>query len=189
MERFLKKPKADPQIPGLRYEANFLTEEEEDALLKHIDASEWDTSLKRRTQHYGFRYDYTTKHASAEPTTPIPDWCTLVIDRLLEKDLLKVRPDQVIVNEYEPGQGIAAHVDSTASFKDGIASVSLGSNVVMDFCHFDQKVSKLLQRQSVIALHGDARYKWSHGIAARRKDNGQNRQRRVSLTFRKMAAL
>jgi hypothetical protein len=35
-------------------------------------------------------------------------------------------------------------------------------------------------------LERDARYKWFHGIAARKKDHGKERGTRVSLTFRTM---
>lgn len=42
-------------------------------------------------------------------------------------------PDQITVNEYRPGQGIGAHVDTHAGFQDGIVSVSLGAGTVMDF--------------------------------------------------------
>jgi alkylated DNA repair dioxygenase AlkB len=56
----------------------------------------------------------------------------------------------------------------------------------MDFSN--QKTSKLLEPQSLLVMKNDARYKWQHGIAARKTDkiDGQffTRQRRVSLTFR-----
>ena len=45
--------------------------------------------------------------------------------------------------------------------------------------------------RSLVLLHGDARFKWRHGIAKRHSDtwNGQKtkRQRRVSITFRTIA--
>lgn len=37
--------------------------------------------------------------------------------------------------EYEPKQGISWHVDQTQYFADGIVSVSLGSDCVMQFRH------------------------------------------------------
>jgi hypothetical protein len=44
--------------------------------------------------------------------------------------------------------------------------------------------------KSVLSFSGDARYKWMHGIPPRKSDdqNGVkvNRNRRVSLTFRKV---
>ena len=177
-------------IKGLKYVDNFLSIEEEVALLSLIDRQNWNTTLKRRTQHYGYVYDYSLKGASEE-TTPIPGWCDFVIDRLLEQDIIGERPDQLIVNEYRPGQGIFPHVDDVHSFKDGIVSISLGSDIVMDLVHnqtpsFKKEIH--LKRRSLICFHGEARYGWRHGIASRKKDHGVNRGRRVSLTFRKMAS-
>lgn len=172
--------KREREIEGLVVQPSFITPEEETALLAHIDGSEWNTSLKRRTQHYGYTYDYKEKDA-AKPATPIPEWCTSIIDRL------SLRPDQLIINEYLPGQGIAPHIDSTASFADGIVSISLGSNIYMDFIHRDtgEKREEMLPRCSMLSLHGCARYEWKHGIASRKSDHGVKRKRRVSLTFRK----
>ena len=174
-------------ISGLRFIPRFITRDEERILMRSIDASPWNTSLKRRTQHYGYTYSYTAK-STATLAPPIPEWCSFLVDRLLEQHVLLVRPDQLIVNEYEPGQGIYPHVDSTSSFEDGIVSVSLGSDVVMDFIHQRSKDKKevTLPRCSVLAMHGDARYEWRHGIAFRKTDHGVKRHRRISLTFRKM---
>lgn len=43
-----------------------------------------------------------------------------------------------------------------------------------------------LEPRSLLILKDDARYQWKHGIAAGKSDNGVKRQRRVSLTFRKV---
>jgi alkylated DNA repair dioxygenase AlkB len=43
-----------------------------------------------------------------------------------------------------------------------------------------------LESRSLLILTCDARYKWKHGIALRKSDNGVKRQRRISLTFRKV---
>lgn len=42
--------------------------------------------------------------------------------------------DQMIINEYWPGEGIGEHVD-LLSFEDGILSVSMGSTCIMRFKH------------------------------------------------------
>jgi alkylated DNA repair dioxygenase AlkB len=181
------------QVPLLRIKGLFMVEEftsseEERFLISSLDKQPWNTTLTRRTQHYGFIYDYKSKAASGR-TNPIPDWCGFLINRLLENCILSAIPDQLIVNEYKPGQGIFPHVDDVRSFEDGIVSLSLGSEVMMDFVdNQDTSIKKevALKRRSVISLHGDARYNWRHGIAARKSDYGIKRGRRVSLTFRKM---
>ena len=59
---------------------------------------------------------------------------------------------------------------------------------MLDFTNGEQKQSLYLEPQSLAVLSGDARYKWQHGIAARKSDklHGMNlpRGRRISLTFR-----
>jgi alkylated DNA repair dioxygenase AlkB len=41
--------------------------------------------------------------------------------------------NQLIINEYEPGQGINPHVDNTTLFTDTVVSLSLGSEAIMNF--------------------------------------------------------
>ncbi len=175
-------------IPGLTYEEDFITKEEESQLIETIDAQKWDTSISRRTQHYGFIYNYKSKDA-VKPAEPIPEWCLFIIDRLIDRGLLKNRPDQMIVNEYKPGQGIAAHVDNVKYFEDGIVSISLNASYGMELSTNRAPIERkelLLARCSALILHGQARYEWRHGIAAKLSDDGIQRGRRISLTFRRM---
>ena len=43
------------EIDGCLLVENWLTEEEEKALIKAIDEASWETSMKRRVQQYGYR--------------------------------------------------------------------------------------------------------------------------------------
>lgn len=176
-------------IEGLSLVDEFITVEEERALIRSIDEEKWDTRLKRRTQHYGFVYDYKSKGASV-PAAPLPSWCEFIVERMMDQKIIQVKPDQMIVNEYMPGQGIHPHVDDIRSFDDGIVSLSLGSHVIMDLVHNKNpsipKREAGLKRRSIISFHGPARYAWRHGITPRRSDHGIDRNRRISLTFRKM---
>ena len=101
--------------------------------------------------------------------------------------------DQVIVNEYLPGQGISAHIDCEPCFKDTIVSMSLASNCIMYFTNESDRTLKipvLLEPRSIVVLTRQARYEWMHSITARRYDEWEGirleRGRRVSLTFRKV---
>jgi hypothetical protein len=47
-------------VPGLVLIEDFITEEEETALLAVVDAREWDARMSRRVQHYGHSFDYST---------------------------------------------------------------------------------------------------------------------------------
>lgn len=180
-------------MEGLTYVENFITNEEERELLEHIDRGQWLFDLKRRVQHYGYKYDYKNRSINRSMQLgALPDFLNELIDRLMARHVLSKRPDQVIINEYLPGQGISAHVDKPSLFDNEIASISLGSTCVMEFKHKATKTTHpvLLGRRSLVLMKGAARYEWTHCIPARKKDKVDGRQiprqRRVSLTFRKV---
>lgn len=176
---------------GLRYITRFITQDEEAALLNTIDEQPWLTDLKRRVQHYGWKYDYAARRVDASMRLgPPPRWLMDYCKRLYDDGHFPKIPDQVIINEYQPGQGIAPHVDCIPCFEETIASLSVGSACVMDFTHpsTGEKIAQLLEPRSLLIFSGDARFQWRHGIAARKTDKYQGqviqRGRRISLTFR-----
>ena len=186
---------------GLEYHSAFLAAHEEVDLLANIDGCEWLGDLSRRVQHYGYRYDYTNRRLDESTRIgPLPEWLAQLTHKVRaaasedSKHLLDAHQpfEQAIVNEYEPGQGIAPHIDRDC-FGPVVATVSLGSAVDMDF-RCDATGEGFMQRlepRSLVLMHGDARSRWRHGIAKRRTDawGGQKvaRQRRVSITFRTIA--
>lgn len=176
-------PEAVPDIPGLEYVPDFISADEERALMKAIDGQPWLNDLKRRVQHYGYKYDYKARAVTPDSYLgPLPDWLEPISDKL------PFKPNQTIVNEYEPGQGISAHIDCVPCFDDTIASLSLGSGAVMLFTKADQKEEIYLEPRSLIVLSGKARFRWAHAIPARKSDMVAGfkveRNRRISLTFR-----
>lgn len=182
---------APPEIPGLRHLPDFIDARVEAALVATIDQQPWLHDLKRRVQHYGWRYDYKARGITQDLRIgTIPDWLSGLCERLATEGVFPRTPDQVIINEYQPGQGISAHIDCVPCFGDTIASLGLGSACMMDFTHAatDEKQSRLLEPRSLLVLSGDARYHWQHAIPARKIDkwHGQiiPRTRRISLTFR-----
>lgn len=187
----LRKKQKIQEVPGLIYIANFVSAEEEKALLEVIDKGPWDHTLSRRTQQYGFMYDYKTPEQKPEAARPIPEPFKAVIKKLETDGHFPEEPDQVIVNEYEPGQGIAPHIDNINHFKERIYSISLGSATIMEFSRDGQVIQVDLEPRSLVILTGDARYKWTHAIAKRKSDlihgHRRTRQRRVSMTCRSMS--
>ncbi len=181
-------------IPGLTLVSDYLSFDDQSRLLTIVDQGVWLTDLKRRVQHYGYVYNY--KKRQLDPSMylgALPDWAQSLAERLYADGFAPALPDQVIVNEYQPGQGIAPHVDCVPCFADTILSISLGSACVMDFTPLKRKrdaIHALLQAGCLLVMQGEARYDWKHGIAARKRDliEGQiiERQRRVSLTLRKV---
>lgn len=180
------------EVPGLRYWPGFLSPADEFALIQAIDhAGVWSHALKRRVQHYGFRYDYRARSIDdAAPAVPFPVWLSDLAQRLYSSGLMHSVADQAIVNEYDPGQGIAPHIDCEPCFGPEIVSVSLGSGCEMTLSHppTGRTVPLYLEARCALALSGEARYTWLHGIRARLSDlrEGERivRRRRISITFR-----
>jgi alkylated DNA repair dioxygenase AlkB len=178
-----------PEIPGLIYRSNFLSEAQELELISLIDQGPWSKELKRRIQHFGWRYDYKSRRIDdSMKLGPLPEWAMSLAGRLHEEGLLPHIPDQVIVNEYVGKQGIGRHIDCQPCFEDGIAMISLLESWEMIFRRGSNRhVSKLLEHGSVAIMTDDSRYLWSHEIPARTVEpSGLKRQRRVSVTFRKV---
>jgi alkylated DNA repair dioxygenase AlkB len=159
---------------GLTLKENFITPAKEEELLNEIDKRPWLADLKRRVQHYGYKYDYHTKGK---------------LGFLGEVPLFLKQIDvgfyfnQVIVNEYLQGQGIAPHIDLPSVFGKTIASLSLASSCNMDFIKGEERVSLLLPQRSLLILTDEARYNWKHGIKGAKSNITS---RRVSITFREV---
>ena len=173
-----------PQIAGLSYHAHYITESEERELVSLVDAAPWDTSWERRRQPYGVSYGQ--KDGAAKP---IPDWGRALANRM-HREGLSDRPfDQMLINEYLPGQGIALHQDHQP-FDRTVVSLSLLAPCVMDLQHANRQRRErlLLERRSLLVLSDEARYQWQHGIARRKNDSWKGilipRSRRISVTFR-----
>jgi len=170
---------------------DFVTVEEAAQIIKDIDASPWMDSLKRRVQHYGYLYDYKRRTVDASLYLGnLPPWAQQLATRVHQAGYIGLPPDQVIVNEYEPGQGIAKHVDCEPCFGDTILSLSLGSGCVMEFHQDDHKIPIWLAPRALLVMQHEARYEWQHGIPARKSDvwaeQRHPRSRRVSVTLRKV---
>nr|CAG4719380.1 unnamed protein product [Naegleria fowleri] len=200
------------KIPGLIVIENFLTEEEEEKIIKQVDQHDWVQELQRRVQHYGFRFDYDIRSIDFNgKVDPIPDYVQNIIPRMKgllttkqqEKDPTFVndeylssfdfetyQADQLTINEYLPGQGIRPHIDVHGPFNDGLFLISLLSSTVMYFskCVNDEVIEKKyvdLPRRSLAVLVGEARYLWRHAIMCRELDrvNGKIRKRQRRVSL------
>lgn len=177
-------------IPGLRYIREYITLDEESNLVRFIDDMPWITELKRRVQHYGYKYDYKSRVIDQSYSLgELPCWLDILCNKLCDDHIFNGKPDQIIVNEYMPGQGIAPHIDCIPCFSDTICSLSLASPCVMDLIKQDINKAITLQPRSLLVFQNEARYQWHHGIQPRKSDNSVKRQRRISLTFRKVMLL
>ena len=172
---------------------DFITPAEEERILLRIDQAPWLTELRRRVQHYGWRYDYRGGVSHA-PAPSFPRWSSVMAERL-RPHFASVIPVQCIVNEYRPGQGIGMHSDHR-SFGPIVASLSLGAAWSMRFRRRNagpyvrtgqpKDEIAVLPRRSALILAGAARSDWMHGIDP--TDVPAGAHTRVSATFRTLAA-
>lgn len=181
-------------VKGLKYIADYLTDVQHDWLVNHIDKQQWDTFYQRRVQHYGQSYNFNGRQEEQnKPIAVFPEWVDRLCQKLQNDGYMPKVANQVLISEYEPGQGIGDHTDKEACFMDTIAILSLNSSCVMDLTSVKDKTRKVpiwLAPRSLTVLTGDAKNRWMHGIPSRKSDMWEGRkyprQRRISLSFRRL---
>lgn len=190
---------------GLEIHPDFVTEKEENAIIDSLDWSKLSSDLKhRQVLHFGKKFNYgsnTISNDENQVIDPLPQSWTPMLQKSLGLGLQTRLPDQCTVNRYLPGHGIPPHVDNHECCDDTIISLSLLSDVVMNFVDLEDPTKKVhpinLPRRSLMVMKGQARYAFTHGITPRKSDiipiiaSGKvtltlrPRQERISLTFRK----
>lgn len=180
----------EPSLPpGLVYLENWLAESDHDSIVSCIDSNPFREDLSRRTQHYGFLYDYRAAVVNMEDLAPAPPKeLVLLSQRLATEGYFHRPPDQMIINEYLSGQGIAEHIDRD-SFGPVVATLSLLESWPMVFRSPSGETSEVfLGKCSLALMIGDSRSIWTHEIRKRQNDTVGGlkipRTRRLSVTFR-----
>ncbi|MEO5772966.1 MAG: alpha-ketoglutarate-dependent dioxygenase AlkB [Sphingomicrobium sp.] len=178
-----------PLIEGLACRPDLLTRDEHDELLTRLSALDlapfqfhgWEA--KRRTQSFGWRYDFSD--ASFMPADPFPDWLLPIRDTAAA--FARLPPEafvHVLLARYDPGAGIGWHRDRPVF--EQVVGVSLGSAAVMRFRQRDgtrfRRANLNLEPRSAYLLAGPVRYDWDHSIAP-------GELRRFSITFRTLSEL
>jgi alkylated DNA repair dioxygenase AlkB len=192
-------PKSDDPLtttlpPGLLYFPEFITPEEEAAIVDSLDGGEpWQDQLHRRVQHFGLAFDYNTKHIG-DVQRPFPAWADALSLRIAEKLKLALNLNQLTCNEYLAGVGISRHCDTHSAFTSCIPVVSLLNPITFDLTkgidpNGEAKCSLWIAPRSLLVMTGEVRYGWIHAIARRKVDvdplgSKVDRRRRISLTFR-----
>lgn len=70
-------------IPGLQLLPDFITAQEEQELLQHIDQQPWQNLSKRRVQHYGYKFEYTQRGVDLKQQVGcMPGWMQPVVQRV-----------------------------------------------------------------------------------------------------------
>lgn len=174
------------------YVPNFLSVEEERYILRKIHDSprqKWKQLANRRLQIWGG--EITAKGLFPQS---LPSYMTVypaIIDRLKKTGVFVQSPHQqpnhVILNEYQPGQGIMPHQDGPKYFPV-VATVSLGSHAVFNYFRYKAEdveaedgvgkaveevpmLSLLLEPRSLIVSCCDMYTSNLHGIDSLEEDN------------------
>jgi alkylated DNA repair protein (DNA oxidative demethylase) len=168
---------------GFIYQPDFLSECEEEELLrhvKHIQFSELrmrERIARRRVAHFGMLYSYDSRQA--EPGPPIPDFLRSLAERAA--NLLQIIPEEwveALVTEYPPGAPIGWHRD--APVFDTVIAISLLSPARLRLRYGSSgraEASLVIEPRSAYVLQGEVRSKWQHSISP-------TKATRYSITFR-----
>lgn len=192
------------QPAGLMTLHDFISEDEEAALVRHLDAASpgWCATLsKGRRRHQEFGVPYNSKASDGfvveEPAGPrrppgeLPAFLSTVTARLRSslRCLSNFEPNQVTCNEYlrSLGNSLGAHYDDRRLSGEYIVTLSLLSDAGMVF---DQESSSSMvvapmPRRSCHILSGESRYHWRHAVLPDRLEG----ERRVSITFRRVVVV
>jgi alkylated DNA repair dioxygenase AlkB len=176
-------------VPGFVLHRDFITTSMEDELVKEIDHQKWVVDYDRRLQYYGYRNELEKPYNLVEFPVPMPPLIKQLSAQIVERNIVISQPDQVIINEYLPGQGIRPHKDRNY-FENQICGINLGSGCIMQFIKGSDVVNVAVPRRSLYVMQDEVRYKWKHAIPPRKKDVidgiAQHRERRWSITYRKV---
>ncbi|ELR17529.1 alkB, alkylation repair protein, putative [Acanthamoeba castellanii str. Neff] len=119
---------------GLTLVVDYLTVDEETALVNSLDELPWLGEIQRRTQQYGYHYSYRKQRVDDTPVPPLPACVRFLLDRF-QDDHVPLVAHQLIINEYQPGEQIKPHIDSTTDWGDCVVSLSLLDDWDMIFTH------------------------------------------------------
>ena len=139
------------QLPdGMHLIDDFLCPSEEQSIVEQLQYIEWGTNAgHRRVAHFGHAFNYASRSVDFVSKPPaLPEWTEPLLNRLRERVTALpglsewVQPDQLTVNEYQPGQGIAAHVETHSAFENVLLGISLQSGVTMDFRNCELRATR-----------------------------------------------
>ncbi|MCD7462044.1 hypothetical protein HAX54_047655 [Datura stramonium] len=95
-------------IPGLYLIHDFISANEEEELLAAVDTMHWKELAKRRVQHYGYEFQYSTRNVNTNQYLgELPSFLSPVLEKMSLFQKLGYSEalllDQLTVNEYPPG--------------------------------------------------------------------------------------
>jgi len=155
-------------------ELNVISVEEETELLNAlVEAENKGTEINNRI---GIRYGNSIY--SNIKLEPIPNYLLNLCNKLIDKKILNVLPEDVSINIYYPGNKMLPHIDKIDA-GPVITILSLLSDANLILSNGSKKEIVLLPSRSVIQLKDKYRTHWKHSIE---KVN----DKRISIVFRQI---
>lgn len=186
---------APQELPqGLLYEADFLTRDEEEALLANIaplplrEARFREYFAKRRVAHFhdgaeAPRYD--DGDADSFTSGSLPPFLAALRDKVARRLAMPASGFvHALVSEYRPGTPIGWHRDKPAyGIVAGISLAGVGRMRWRPYAHQDARhtVSLDLAPRSMYVMRGPIRWRWQHSMPPMR-------ELRYSITLRTRAS-
>jgi alkylated DNA repair dioxygenase AlkB len=172
---------------GYAYETDFLSRNDESALVEHIqrlpltEAEYRQYRAKRRIVSYGGRYDFSAQ--KLHPGEPIPPFLHPLRARAAAWAGRSAEEfTHALIAEYSQGTQLGWHRD-VPNF-ERVIGISLHSAARMRFRHYpprprERSIAIELAPRSIYRLEGDARWGWQHSIPP-------TPSLRYSITFRSL---
>ena len=155
-------------------ELNVISVEEETELLNAlVEAENKGTEINNRI---GIRYGNSI-YGNTE-LEPIPNYLLTLCNKLIDKKILNVLPEDVSINIYYPGNKMVPHIDKIDA-GPVITILSLLSDANLILSNGSKKEIVLLPSRSVVQLKDKYRTHWKHSIE---KVN----DKRISIVFRQV---
>ncbi|KAF7645614.1 hypothetical protein LDENG_00201180 [Lucifuga dentata] len=184
-------------FPGVFLWENFISEEEEEELVKKMDQDVWTQSQSgRRKQDFGPKVNFKKQKVRLAGFSGLPAASRdLVIRMQKEPSLFGFQPVEQCNLDYHPqrGSAIDPHKDDSWLWGERLVTINMLSDTTLTMS-LEQGLPELsltdevqvavrLPRRSLAVLSGAARHRWKHGI--HRKDVCG---RRVCSTYRELSA-
>uniref|UniRef100_A0AAY5KMK6 Fe2OG dioxygenase domain-containing protein n=1 Tax=Esox lucius TaxID=8010 RepID=A0AAY5KMK6_ESOLU len=186
-------PKDITAPPTVYYIPDFITGIEESHLLQQVykaTKTKWTQLSNRRLQNWG-----GLPHPKGMLGEKLPDWLQKYCDRISALGAFGGKTaNHVLVNEYNPGEGIMPHEDGPL-YHPTVTTISLGSHTLLDFYRpiSSQEpedapqteesrylLSLLVQPRSLLILQDDMYQRFLHGIQGTHQDSITDKVANVS---------
>ena len=148
-------------------------EEETELLNALVEAENKGTEINNRIAiRYGNSIYGNTK------LEPIPKYLFDLCNKLIDKKILDVLPEDVSINIYYPGNKMVPHIDKLDA-GPVITILSLLSDANLILSYGSKKEIVLLPSRSVVQLKDKYRTHWKHSIE-------KIKDKRISIVFRQL---